>query len=80
MTDRLGLALVGAGRMGRTHLQALALAQLVELRAICEPSEGVAASLVVDVPVDREFDRKQMLHGVPCFLKKSRDNWPNTHR
>ena len=42
--------------MGRTHLQALARAQRVELRAICEPSEGVAASLDVHVPVDRELE------------------------
>ena len=42
--------------MGRTHLQALGRARGVELRAICEPSEAVAASLDVDVPVDRELE------------------------
>ncbi len=38
-----GLALVGAGRMGATHLRALQRARRVQLQAICDPSPAAAA-------------------------------------
>ena len=68
MTDRIGLALVGAGRMGRTHLQALVRAERVALRAICEPVDTVAALLDVDVPVDRELERTLARDDVDAVL------------
>jgi myo-inositol 2-dehydrogenase / D-chiro-inositol 1-dehydrogenase len=41
------LGLVGAGRMGRTHLRALAGSGLVTVTAVAEPSAGARASLAV---------------------------------
>jgi myo-inositol 2-dehydrogenase / D-chiro-inositol 1-dehydrogenase len=39
------LGLVGAGRMGQTHLRALANSDLIQVRAIAEPSEAIRATL-----------------------------------
>jgi myo-inositol 2-dehydrogenase/D-chiro-inositol 1-dehydrogenase len=53
-----GLALVGAGRMGTTHLQALARARRVQLRAICDPSPtALALGAQAGVPVDSGFEQ-----------------------
>ena len=41
----LTLALIGAGRMGRTHARALARSRLVRLVAVCDPVPGVAAAV-----------------------------------
>jgi myo-inositol 2-dehydrogenase/D-chiro-inositol 1-dehydrogenase len=51
-----GLALVGAGRMGATHLRALQRARRVQLRAICDPAPAaVALGAQAGVPVDGDF-------------------------
>lgn len=42
---RFRLGLVGAGRMGQTHLRAIAGSERVEVVAIAEPSEAIRASL-----------------------------------
>jgi myo-inositol 2-dehydrogenase/D-chiro-inositol 1-dehydrogenase len=52
-----GLALVGAGRMGATHLRAVAHARRVELRAICDPAPAAAAlGELAGVPVDADLE------------------------
>jgi myo-inositol 2-dehydrogenase/D-chiro-inositol 1-dehydrogenase len=54
--ERLGISLVGAGRMGRTHLRALDRAQRVVLRAICDPAvEAADAAEQAGVPWDAEL-------------------------
>jgi myo-inositol 2-dehydrogenase / D-chiro-inositol 1-dehydrogenase len=44
------LGLIGAGRMGRTHLRALAGSELVTVTAVAEPSAGARASLAAAGP------------------------------
>jgi myo-inositol 2-dehydrogenase / D-chiro-inositol 1-dehydrogenase len=49
LSDPVNLALVGAGRMGRMHLQAIAPSEAVRIRAIVDPSrESLAAAEAVD--------------------------------
>jgi myo-inositol 2-dehydrogenase/D-chiro-inositol 1-dehydrogenase len=51
-----GLALVGAGRMGATHLRALPRTRLAVLRAICDPAPAATAlGEAAGVPVDAEL-------------------------
>jgi len=51
-----GLALVGAGRMGTTHLRALARSRRMQLRVICDPAPGaLALGAQAGVPVDTDF-------------------------
>jgi myo-inositol 2-dehydrogenase/D-chiro-inositol 1-dehydrogenase len=45
MTQRFRLGLIGAGRMGRTHLQALAGSELIDVVGIAEPAEPIRASV-----------------------------------
>jgi myo-inositol 2-dehydrogenase/D-chiro-inositol 1-dehydrogenase len=53
-----GLALVGAGRMGSTHLRALQRSRRVQLRAICDPAPAATAlGAQAGVPVDERFDQ-----------------------
>ncbi|MDX6539797.1 MAG: myo-inositol 2-dehydrogenase / D-chiro-inositol 1-dehydrogenase [Gaiellales bacterium] len=53
-----GLALVGAGRMGRTHLRALQRARRVHLQAICDPSPSAAGlAAQAGVPVAAAFQQ-----------------------
>jgi myo-inositol 2-dehydrogenase/D-chiro-inositol 1-dehydrogenase len=53
MTGAFRLGLVGAGRMGRTHLSALQRSEAVEVVAVAEPSPASRAALagLSDVPV-----------------------------
>ena len=54
----IGLALVGAGRMGATHLRALPRTRGVQLRAICDPSPAARSlGAGAGVPVDAELAR-----------------------
>lgn len=49
MTDPVQLALIGAGRMGRMHLESIAPSDTVRVRAIVDPSElARAAAAEVD--------------------------------
>ena len=48
MSERFRLALVGAGRMGRTHARALAASSEVEIACVVEPFDEAAA--LVDAP------------------------------
>ena len=63
-----GLALVGAGRMGTTHLRALPRARRVQLRAICDPAPGARElGARAGVPVDSEIAqtlRRDDVHAV----------------
>jgi myo-inositol 2-dehydrogenase/D-chiro-inositol 1-dehydrogenase len=65
----IGLALVGAGRMGATHLRALPRARRVQLRAICDPSP-LARDLAAQagVPVDAELGRTLQRDDVHAVL------------
>ena len=52
--SRVPLALIGAGRMGRMHLQALTDSQSLEVVTIVEPSEAARAAASADrFPADR---------------------------
>lgn len=51
MADEFRLAVVGAGRMGRTHMRALTASQSVRVVAVVEPSEVSRASVEADIPV-----------------------------
>ncbi|MDX6600545.1 MAG: myo-inositol 2-dehydrogenase / D-chiro-inositol 1-dehydrogenase [Gaiellales bacterium] len=54
----IGIALVGAGRMGAIHLRALPRARRVRLRAICDPAPAAAAlGELAGVPVDTAFEQ-----------------------
>jgi myo-inositol 2-dehydrogenase / D-chiro-inositol 1-dehydrogenase len=49
LTEPVQLALIGAGRMGRMHLQAVAESEVLRVRAIVDPSEpALAAAKAVD--------------------------------
>ena len=54
------LALVGAGRMGRTHARALAASSEVEIVCVVEPSDEAAA--LVDAPRATLADLPQEIH------------------
>ena len=59
------LGLVGAGRMGRTHLRAIAGSELVAVAAVAEPSEqtraGLAgAGLPLHASVSEMLDRSEL--------------------
>ena len=45
MSERLGIALIGAGRQGQAHLAACADATRVTLRAVCDVVDGAAAAV-----------------------------------
>jgi myo-inositol 2-dehydrogenase / D-chiro-inositol 1-dehydrogenase len=51
MADVFRLAVVGAGRMGRTHMRALSASEHVRMTAVVEPSEASRAAVETDVPV-----------------------------
>jgi myo-inositol 2-dehydrogenase/D-chiro-inositol 1-dehydrogenase len=51
MTEAFRLGLVGAGRMGRTHLRAIADSARVRVVAVAEPQEAVRAALAGKVAV-----------------------------
>jgi myo-inositol 2-dehydrogenase / D-chiro-inositol 1-dehydrogenase len=55
VTTPIGLAIVGAGRMGVTHMRALADEPSVRLRAIVDPSEQARASAVSASPETQAF-------------------------
>jgi myo-inositol 2-dehydrogenase / D-chiro-inositol 1-dehydrogenase len=58
MSDRLGIALIGAGRQGQAHLAAAADAARVELRAVCDVVAGAAAAVAPPgVAADTEVAR-----------------------
>src|SRR6185437_3262050 len=50
MVDVFRLAVVGAGRMGRTHVRALTSSKHVRVVAVVEPSEASQAAAGIDVP------------------------------
>jgi myo-inositol 2-dehydrogenase/D-chiro-inositol 1-dehydrogenase len=50
MADIFRLGLIGAGRMGRTHLRALSGSQRVRVVAIAEPSDAARASVEGGIP------------------------------
>ncbi|MGN6378393.1 MAG: Gfo/Idh/MocA family protein [Gaiellales bacterium] len=50
MTDRLGIAVIGAGRMGQVHLKACERAPSVQLAAVVEPFEAARANVPAGVP------------------------------
>src|ERR671935_154730 len=47
-TDAVRLALVGGGRMGRTHLDALASSEAVEVTAAMDPVPGARQALAAE--------------------------------
>src|SRR5215469_9013768 len=51
MTDIFRLAIVGAGRMGRTHIRALSNSDRVRVVSVVEPSDESRAALDSDVAV-----------------------------
>ena len=51
MGQMFRLALVGAGRMGRTHLRALSSSDAVRVVAVVEPWKRRASTLDTDVAV-----------------------------
>lgn len=51
MADKFRLAVVGAGRMGRTHMRALTASQSVRVAAVIEPSEASRAVVESDIPI-----------------------------
>jgi myo-inositol 2-dehydrogenase / D-chiro-inositol 1-dehydrogenase len=51
MAEMFRLAVVGAGRMGRTHMRALSKSDRVRVVAVVEPSEASRAALDADVVV-----------------------------
>jgi myo-inositol 2-dehydrogenase/D-chiro-inositol 1-dehydrogenase len=55
MSTPVGLAIVGAGRMGATHLRALADEPSVRVGAIVDPSEAARAAAVRAVPGTAAF-------------------------
>jgi myo-inositol 2-dehydrogenase / D-chiro-inositol 1-dehydrogenase len=58
---RFRLGLVGAGRMGRVHLQALSASETVRVAAVAEPSEAAHTSLQI-AGVAVHADVAAMLH------------------
>jgi myo-inositol 2-dehydrogenase/D-chiro-inositol 1-dehydrogenase len=60
MSNRFRLAVLGAGRMGRTHLRALANSSQVRVAAIVEPQETMRAGL--DGSVATHPDLTSLLH------------------
>lgn len=58
---RFRLGLVGAGRMGQTHLRALGTSERVDVVAIAETSEAIRTSLKVPAGVALHADVDQML-------------------
>jgi myo-inositol 2-dehydrogenase/D-chiro-inositol 1-dehydrogenase len=64
-----GLALVGAGRMGRVHLRAMSRTLRVHLRVICDPSPAAAALVAqAGVPVETELEQALGRDDVDCVL------------
>jgi myo-inositol 2-dehydrogenase/D-chiro-inositol 1-dehydrogenase len=51
MAEIFRLGLVGAGRMGRTHMRALSDSELVRVIAVAEPSEASRAGIDADVEI-----------------------------
>jgi myo-inositol 2-dehydrogenase / D-chiro-inositol 1-dehydrogenase len=67
--EATGIALVGAGRMGATHLRALPRSRRVQLRAICDPAPGAAAlGELAGVPVDTELEQTLQREDVGAVL------------
>jgi myo-inositol 2-dehydrogenase / D-chiro-inositol 1-dehydrogenase len=68
-SEAIGIALVGAGRMGATHLRALPRARDVRLRAICDPAPAaVALGEAAGVPVDGELEQSLRRADVGAIL------------
>jgi myo-inositol 2-dehydrogenase/D-chiro-inositol 1-dehydrogenase len=64
-----GIALVGAGRMGVTHLRALPRARRVRLVAICDPAPSATAlGAAAGVPVDTEIGQSLARRDVHAIL------------
>ena len=64
VTAAIGLAIVGAGRMGAVHLRALADEPSVRVNAIVDPSEAARDHAVHAVPGTAAFaDLDEALHG-----------------
>lgn len=73
---RFRLGLVGAGRMGQTHLRAIAGSDRVEVVAIAEPSEATRASLKVrGINVYADVDEMLKAGGIDGALVAA----PSTH-
>lgn len=51
MAEVFRLGLIGAGRMGRTHMRALSGSQSVRVVGVAEPAEAARATMDADVPV-----------------------------
>jgi myo-inositol 2-dehydrogenase/D-chiro-inositol 1-dehydrogenase len=51
MADEFRLAVVGAGRMGRTHMRALSASERARVVAVVEPSEASRAAVQADMPI-----------------------------
>jgi myo-inositol 2-dehydrogenase / D-chiro-inositol 1-dehydrogenase len=71
VTTPIGLAIVGAGRMGVTHLRALTGEPSVRLRATVDPSEqarAIAASAAPDTPAYADLDAALGHGGIDAVL------------
>ncbi len=66
--DAFRLGLVGAGRMGRTHLRALAASDAVRVSAIAEPSATARAELDATIPMHDDVEAMLRAGGLDGVL------------
>src|SRR5919197_181163 len=69
-TDAVRLALVGGGRMGRTHLDALASSEAVEVTAAMDPVPGAREALAARGLATHASLDELMAAGVPILCEK----------
>jgi|HubBroStandDraft_6_1064221.scaffolds.fasta_scaffold02717_7 UDP-N-acetylglucosamine 3-dehydrogenase len=61
MSDELGIAVIGAGRMGAFHVETLEKIESTKLVALAEPNESLARDRIGRRPIDWFADYRDML-------------------